>query len=247
VTAPALALRANDEPGLTGFARGTDARVMVYPPGVYRAETDTELLAGVMRRGDYARDRYVLDVGTGGGALAVAAAQAGARSVTAVDLSRRSVAAAWVNSRLARARVHVRRGDLFDPVAGRRFGLVVSNPPYVPAATDALPRYRKARCWDAGPDGRALLDRICAGVADVLTPDGAVLLVHSAVCDTECTLAALQRAGLAARELARITVPFGPVMHSRASLLEARGFVSRGQRSEELVVVEGRRDSWEPA
>ena len=143
--------------------------------------------------------------------------------------------------------MHVRRGDLFAPVAGRRFGLVVSNPPYVPAATDALPRYRKARCWDAGPDGRALLDRICAGVADVLTPDGAVLLVHSAVCDTECTLAALQRAGLAARELARITVPFGPVMHSRASLLEARGFVSRGQRSEELVVVEGRRDSWEPA
>jgi release factor glutamine methyltransferase len=74
-----------------------------------------------------------------------------------------------------------------------------------------------------------------------------VVLVHSAVCDTECTLAALQRAGLAARELARITVPFGPVMHSRSSLLEARGFVSRGQRSEELVVVEGRRDSWEPA
>jgi len=100
---------------------------------------------------------------------------------------------------------------------------------------------------DAGPDGRALLDRICAGVADVLTPDGSVLLVHSAVCDTECTLAALQRAGLAARELARITVPFGPVMHSRASLLEARGFVNRGQRSEELVVVEGRRDSGEPA
>ena len=138
---------------------------MLYPPGVYRAETDTELLAGVMRRGGYARDRDVLDVGTGGGALAVAAAQAGARSVTAVDLSLRSVAATWVNSRLARARVRVRRGDLFAPVAGRRFGLVLSNPPYVPAATGALPRHRKARCWDAGPDGRALLDRICAGVA----------------------------------------------------------------------------------
>jgi release factor glutamine methyltransferase len=117
----------------------------------------------------------------------------------------------------------------------------VSNPPYVPAASAALPRYRKARCWDAGPDGRALLDRICAGVPEVLEPDGTVLLVHSAVCDTGCTVAALEGAGLAARELARITVPFGPVMHSRARMLEARGLVARGQRSEELVVVEGRR------
>ena len=236
------ALRACDEPGLTCFAEGTEPAVMLYPPGVYRAETDTELLAGVMRRGGFARDRDVLDVGTGGGALAVAAAQAGARSVTAVDLSLRSVATTWVNSRLARARVRVRRGDLFTPVAGRRFGLVLSNPPYVPAATGTLPRHRKARCWDAGPDGRALLDRICAGVPDVLTDDGTVLLVHSAVCDTAGTLAALRRAGLAARELARIAVPFGPVMHSRASLLEAGGFVARGQRHEELVVVEGRRD-----
>jgi release factor glutamine methyltransferase len=227
---------------LARFALGIELAVMLYPPGVYRAETDTELLARVMRRGEHARGRDVLDVGTGGGALAVAAARAGARSVTAVDLSLRSVATAWVNSRLARAQVRVRRGDLFAPVAERRFGLVVSNPPYVPAATGTLPRHRKARCWDAGPDGRALLDRICAGVPDVLTDDGRVLLVHSAVCDTACTLDALHRAGLAARELARVTVPFGPVMHSRAALLEARGYISRGQRHEELVVVEGWRD-----
>jgi release factor glutamine methyltransferase len=212
---------------------------MLYPPGVYRAETDTELLADVMRRGDFARDRDVLDVGTGGGALAVAAGRAGARSVTAVDLSVRSVAATWLNSRLAGVRVNVHRGDLFAPVTGRRFGLVVSNPPYVPAAGSALPRHRKARCWDAGPDGRALLDRICAAVPDVLTPDGTVLLVHSVVCDTAATIDALCRAGLAARELARITIPFGPVMHARAAMLEARGFVARGQRSEQLVVVEG--------
>lgn len=214
---------------------------MLYPPGVYRAEGDTELLADVVRRGAHALDRDVLDIGSGGGALAVAAARAGARSVTAVDLSLRSVAATWLNGRLAGVAVRVHRGDLFAPVAGRRFGLVLSNPPYVPAATGDLPRHRKARCWDAGPDGRALLDRICAGVPDVLAPDGVVLLVHSVVCDTAGTLDALHRAGLDAREIARVTVPFGPVMHSRARLLEARGLVAPGQRSEELVVVEGRR------
>ena len=80
------------------------------------------------------------------------------------------------------------------------------------------------------------------------SPLGAVLSVappgrppSRAATEVE-TLHRAVRAGLAARELARITVPFGPVMHSRVELLEARGFVPRGQRHEELVVVEGRRD-----
>jgi release factor glutamine methyltransferase len=210
---------------------------MLYPPGVYRAEGDTAMLTDVMRQGSFALGRDVLDLGTGSGALAVAAARAGAITVTAVDLSLRSVAATWLNARLHGLAVTVRRGDLFAPVAGRRFGLVVANPPYVPAETDRLPRHRKARCWDAGPDGRALLDRICAGVADVLAPGGDVLLVHSGVCDTDLTLDALDHAGLVPQVLAKATVPFGPVMRARAALLESRGLIGPGQREEELVVV----------
>ena len=76
----------------------------------------------------------------------------------------------------------------------------------------------------------------------MLTPGGTLLLVHSALCDSAATLTALERVGLASRELARIAVPFGPVMTGRAALLEAGGFVAPGQRNEELVVVEGRRD-----
>jgi release factor glutamine methyltransferase len=215
--------------------------MLLRPPGVYRADGDTQMLIDVMRRGGFADGRHVLDIGTGSGALAVSAARAGAASVTAVDLSLRSVIATWFNSRLHGAPVSVRRGDLFTPVAGRRFGLVVANPPYVPAATAALPRHRKARCWDAGPDGRALLDRICAAVPDVLAPDGDVLIVHSAVCDTDMTVEALQRVGLAPEVLARATLPFGPVMRARAVLLESRGLIRRGQTFEELVVVGARR------
>jgi release factor glutamine methyltransferase len=215
--------------------------MLLRPPGVYRADGDTQMLIDVMCRGGFADGRHVLDIGTGSGALAVSAARAGAASVTAVDLSLRSVIATWFNSRLRGAPVSVRRGDLFTPVAGRRFGLVVANPPYVPAATAALPRHRKARCWDAGPDGRALLDRICAAVPDVLAPDGDVLIVHSAVCDTDMTVEALQRVGLAPEVLARATLPFGPVMRARAVLLESRGLIRRGQTFEELVVVGARR------
>jgi release factor glutamine methyltransferase len=72
------------------------------PPGVYRVGSDTSFLIDVMQEGGYAAGRRVLDLGTGTGAVALAAARCGAASVTAVDLSLRSVAAAWFNSRLHR-------------------------------------------------------------------------------------------------------------------------------------------------
>lgn len=215
--------------------------MLLYPPGVYRTEGDTDLLVEAMQAGGFAVDREVLDIGTGSGALAIAAARAGAVAVTAVDLSLRSVAATWLNSRLHGAAVSVRRGDLFAPVAGRRFDLVVANPPYVPSATDVLPRHRQARCWDAGSDGRAVLDRICAEAGNMLTPDGNLLLVHSELCGADSTLDALAAAGLYAQVLARATVPFGPVMRARAGMLESRGLIRPGQRLEELVVVEAHR------
>ncbi len=214
--------------------------MLLHAPGVYRAEDDTDLLIEVLRRGDFAGDRDVLDIGTGSGALAIAAAKAGAASVTAVDLSLRAVIATWLNSHLHRAPVSVLRGDLFAPVAGRSFDLIVANPPYVPSESSELPRHRIARSWDAGPDGRALLDRICAGVPDVLAPGGDVLLVHSEVCGTQATLDALITAGLKARVLAQANVPFGPVLRSRAAMLEARGMIDPGQRIEKLVVVGAR-------
>ena len=65
---------------------------LVRPPGVYHADSDTSLLIDVLRAGGYAVGRRVLDVGTGTGALALAAARCGAASVTAVHLSLRSVA-----------------------------------------------------------------------------------------------------------------------------------------------------------
>jgi release factor glutamine methyltransferase len=140
----------------------------------------------------------------------------------------------------ARARVH--RGDLFAPVGGRRFGLIVANPPYVPSESALLPRHTVARSWDAGPDGRAILDRICDGAAAHLADDGVVLLVHSAVCGAETTCERLAAAGLAAEVVDRARIPFGPVMRSRARLLEHRGLIAPGDRLEELVVVEARRE-----
>jgi release factor glutamine methyltransferase len=214
--------------------------LLLRPPGVYRADRDTALLADVLREDDRVRGRQVLDVGTGTGALALAAARAGAASVTAVDLSRRSAAATWLNARLHRAPVRVHRGDLYEPVRGRRFDVVVANPPYVPADRQDPARYRIARCWDAGHDGRLLLDRLTMGLPDVLTAEGRALIVHSEVCGEQATVDAMVAAGLEAEVVARAVIPFGPVMRARSALMEARGMIAPGQREEEIVVVEGR-------
>jgi release factor glutamine methyltransferase len=208
---------------------------------VYKVADDTSLLADVMRQGGYARGRHVLDLGCGTGALALAAAQAGATSVTAVDLSLRSIAATWLNARGHRTSVDVRRGDLFQPVKGKLFDLLLANPPYVPAPTSMLPRHRMARCWDAGIDGRKVLDRLCSESVHALNIGGVVLIVQSEVSDVNATVAHLEAAGLRAQVVARSIVPFGPVMRARAALLEDRGLLMTGRTEEELVVVEGHR------
>ncbi|WP_047868203.1 HemK2/MTQ2 family protein methyltransferase [Nocardiopsis sp. RV163] len=210
------------------------------PPGVYPAQEDTSLLRAVLRQHGRVAGRSVLDVGSGTGALGIEAFRAGAASLTSIDLSRRSVLASWLNSRLHGVPAKVRRGDLFAPVAPHRFDLVLANPPYMPAPGRRLPRHRMARCWDAGPDGRILLDRICAGASSVLSEDGALLLVQSELADEQATLEQLGKAGLVPEVLARTRVPFGPVLRARAAALRVRGLLGPDQTEEELLVIEAR-------
>lgn len=173
--------------------------------------------------------------------LAVAAARAGARSVTAVDVSRRAVLAARVNGRLNGACVRSLRSDLFGAVDGERFDLIVSNPPYIPAAGDVLPPRGPQRALDAGRDGRLLVDRILAQAPRHLRPGGVVLVVHSSINGPGRSLERLREAGLEADVAFRQRGPLGPVVTSRARLLEQRGLLAEGQRDEEIVVIRGRR------
>jgi release factor glutamine methyltransferase len=208
---------------------------IITPPGVFRPLSDTRLIAD--QAWAFAPGARVLDVCTGTGHLAVAAALAGARRVVAVDVSRRAVLAARLNARLNGVRVDVRRGDLLAPVGGERFDLVISNPPYLPATNGEIPARGPARARDAGSDGRALLDRLIAGAPRVLAPGGTLLLVHSSVCGETATLAALAAAGLRPRVMARRRGPLGPQLTARAPVLEARGLLPDGRHEEELLVI----------
>ncbi len=212
-----------------GHLRAAAAHPWVYPP-----QRDTWLLTDLLR--PLCPGARVLDLGTGTGALAVIAALAGA-TATAVDISPLAVATARCNAALHRVPLRVRRGDLTAPVTGEQFDVVVSNPPYVPAATDELPGRGRLRAFDGGRDGRALLDRVLDSAPTVLSPGGTLLVVHSGLCGVDESLDRLRRIGLTAEVAAQCHHPFGPELTRRAAMLEARGVLAPGDRTEHLVVL----------
>ncbi|WP_020117157.1 HemK2/MTQ2 family protein methyltransferase [Streptomyces canus] len=205
-------------------------------PGVYGPQEDTALLAGALSEEPLPPGADVLDVGTGTGALALQAAHRGSR-VTAVDVSWRAVCTARANAWLTGASIRVRRGNLFHPVRGQSFDLILSNPPYVPAPTGVRPPRGKARAWDAGHDGRFVLDRVCREAPALLRPGGVLLIVHSELSDSGRTVGHLREAGLKAAVTRRHRIAFGPVLRTRKDWLRERGLLSAADEKEELVVV----------
>lgn len=150
--------------GALGLPRGD----MVYPPG-----SDSVLLAEAV---PVRADEQVLDLCTGSGIQALQVAPR-ARAVVAVDIGERAAAMARASAVLNEARgVEVRCGDLYRPVRGERFDLIIANPPFVPARTRG-PAYHSG-----GPRGDRVLRRVVEGWAAHLRPGGrAVAISHLAL------------------------------------------------------------------
>ncbi len=125
----------------------------------------------------------ILDLCTGSGCLAIAAAHCFPDAkVDAVDLSGDALKVAQLNiaDHGVRNQVEVLHGDLFEPLAGRRYDLILSNPPYVTdAAMAALPeefRREPAMALGAGTDGMDIVRRIVAEAGRHLNPGGLLLV-----------------------------------------------------------------------
>jgi release factor glutamine methyltransferase len=123
----------------------------------------------------------VLDLCTGTGALAIAAALRFPRAqVTACDISPDALAVARKNIAETGAAVRLLEGDLFAPVAGERFDMILSNPPYVTAQEMASlqPEVQRepALALYGGEDGLSFYRRIVREAPGHLQPGGWLLL-----------------------------------------------------------------------
>ena len=209
-------------------------------PGVFRPHSDSLLLAAQLGREPRLPGATVLDLCTGSGLLAIEAARRGAREVTAIDVSRRAVLATRLNARLNGVSVRALRGDLFTPVAGRRFDLIISNPPYLPSEGAELPDRGAARAWEGGPDGRAFIDRICRQAQAHVTPGGVLLLLQSSLSADLATARELGSRGFEVTVAARHHGRLGARGRARARTLRERGLLD-GEDAEEIVILRARR------
>lgn len=164
-------------------------------PAVLIPRPETELLV------DLALEREpgsVLDLGTGSGAIALAIKkQRPSTSVTAVEASAAALAVAQRNSVKNGIEVELLHGQWFGPVAGRRFDLIVSNPPYVAAGDPHLAdlRFEPQSALVSGADGLDAIREMVPLAPRHLAAGGWLLLEHG-IGQDEKVRALLGQAGL---------------------------------------------------
>jgi release factor glutamine methyltransferase len=124
----------------------------------------------------------IVDVGTGSGCIAITLAHKLTHAaITAIDLSTVALTVARDNAKRNGVDLRFLEGDLLAPVAGERFEIVVSNPPYVPTAdreslSVEVRDYEPAQALFAGEDGLEVYRRLIPAAFDALIPSGFVVL-----------------------------------------------------------------------
>ena len=167
--------------------------------------------ASVLRRELRVCGANVLDLGTGSGVCAILAAQR-ARRVVAIDLNPAAVRCAQINAQIAglEDRIEVLQGDLFAPVANRRFDLVLFNPPFVRRAPRDVADY----AWCS----LDVAERFAAGLEKHLAPFGVALLLLSTFGDAAAFIGPLAASG------------FSITLHAQREFINERLLLFRVQR-----------------
>ena len=149
---------------------------------VPRPDTETLVDWALEHLAQLPPEAQVLDLGTGSGAIALAIKQAHPdRDVWAVDCSEAALSIARANARRIQQTVQFCYGDWWQPFAGQRFDLAVSNPPYIAEADPHLAalRFEPLQAFISGTDGLKDLRHIIAGAPKHLKPGAWLLLEHA--------------------------------------------------------------------
>lgn len=156
-----------------------DRRVLIPRP-----ETEVLVEEALKLASEYGGTLSILEIGTGSGAISVALArELPASEIVATDVSLAAVEVARHNAEVngVAGKIEFRTGDLLSPVAGMRFNLIISNPPYISEDEFAqlsldIRDFEPKRALVPGPDGTECHERIIRQGKGFLKPAGAVIL-----------------------------------------------------------------------
>lgn len=142
------------------------------------------------------RGARVLEIGCGSGVVLAVLGGLGAVSLCGVDIERDAIATGRSLLGELGHDAEIHQGDMWQPVAGRRFDLIVANLPHFPM--DHFEVAGRLSTWSSGGiDGRELLDPFLEGLPDHFTANGRALITHNAFVDVERSRELLRRHGLA--------------------------------------------------
>jgi methylase of polypeptide subunit release factors len=190
-----------------------------------------------------------VDLGCGGGALAIETVKRGAARCWAIDLNSDAVFATHVAARaqFVSQRIIPMVASIEDvsELIPDAIDLVVSNPPQLPELGVGTSRSKRDMAYDGGADGRLLLDLVIANSAALLKrsprESGELFLVTTSVVGIAKTMLSLAGAGFVTDVVAQRDEPFRPVYHERLPAMRAEHYSVRdGIYFETLYILRSR-------
>lgn len=142
----------------------------VFHPGPWLT---SEFFVSCLNKETVKETDRVLDMGTGSGIAAIIAANL-CKHVVATDINPNAVKSARINAILNNLddRIEVRQGDLFEPVQGEKFDVILHNPPFYPGKPNNWLEY----AFKAG-DNNETVFRFIRDAGKHLNPDGRILII----------------------------------------------------------------------
>jgi release factor glutamine methyltransferase len=175
------------------------------------SEYTAMLIHSLRRRAAWVGGADILEIGSGSGVILAALSELGAASLCGIDIEPGAVQSGRdLLRQLGRAdRSEFIRGNMWQPLGGRRFDLIAANLPHFPMVRGDFGG--RLPSWSfGGPDGRLLLDRFLKGLPAHLTPRGRAVIAHNAFVNLALSQAIVEDAGLSLRVAATTMVHIPP-------------------------------------
>ena len=199
-----------------------DAKAELALAALRPSEYTAALIQVLQARAASVRGAKVLEIGSGSGVVLAALGELGAASLCGIDIEEDAVESGMLLlAELGHGETaELYLGDMWLPVAGRRFDLIVANLPHFPMERSDVPG--RLPSWSAGgTNGRVLLDPFLEGLESHLAANGRAIITHNAFVDLDRSRDILARFGLSLgiALTALVYIPEDKLLRMTASVL----------------------------